>query len=157
MWFCLHFQYSLSGVSTHSALTALFSGSTDNRLVLWTEDPSPSQSWSLCPGFWKIYSLGWKLGEIQWTSLSEQWFEYEQQQCCQKLKNQNCDCCRCDNELYGCSVVAKLDSLSIHLKECEHNPKKPVPCSQGCGLTVPKVRNNEFWLVETKWFLLLTG
>ena len=45
---------------------------------------------------------------------------------------------RCDNELYGCSVVVKLDSLSHHLKECEHNPKKPVPCSQGCGLTVPK-------------------
>ena len=34
--------------------------------------------------------------------------------------------------------MVKLDSLSIHLKECEHNPKKPVPCSQGCGLTVPK-------------------
>jgi len=45
---------------------------------------------------------------------------------------------RCDNELYGCSVVVKLDTLSHHLKECEHNPKKPVPCSQGCGLTVPK-------------------
>ena len=45
---------------------------------------------------------------------------------------------RCDNELYGCSAVVKLDSLSHHLKECEHNPKKPVPCSQGCGLTVPK-------------------
>ena len=35
-------------------------------------------------------------------------------------------------------MVVKLDSLSHHLKECEHNPKKPVPCSQGCGLTVPK-------------------
>ena len=49
-----------------------------------------------------------------------------------------CLCYRCDNELYGCSVVVKLDTLSHHLKECEHNPKKPVPCSQGCGLTVPK-------------------
>ena len=47
-------------------------------------------------------------------------------------------CCRCDNELYGCSVVVKLDILTIHLRDCEHNPKKPVPCSQGCGLTVPK-------------------
>ena len=44
----------------------------------------------------------------------------------------------CDNELYGCTVVVKLDILAMHLKECEHNPKKPVPCSQGCGLTVPK-------------------
>ena len=26
----------------------------------------------------------------------------------------------------------------MHLKECEHNPKKPVPCALGCGLTVPK-------------------
>ena len=47
-------------------------------------------------------------------------------------------CDRCDNELYGCTVVVKLDILALHLKECEHNPKKPVPCSQGCGLTVPK-------------------
>ena len=45
---------------------------------------------------------------------------------------------RCDNELYGCTVVVKLDILTMHLKECEHNPKKPVPCGQGCGLTVPK-------------------
>ena len=34
--------------------------------------------------------------------------------------------------------MVKLDILALHLKECEHNPKKPVPCSQGCGLTVPK-------------------
>ena len=46
--------------------------------------------------------------------------------------------CRCDNELYGCTVVVKLDILAMHLKECEHNPKKPVPCASGCGLTVPK-------------------
>ena len=54
--------------------------------------------------------------------------------------------CRCDNELYGCNVVVKLDILTVHLRDCEHNPKKPVPCSQGCGLTVPKdemVRNND--------------
>ena len=24
------------------------------------------------------------------------------------------------------------------IQECEHNPKKPVPCALGCGLTVPK-------------------
>ena len=35
-------------------------------------------------------------------------------------------------------MVVKLDILAIHLRDCEHNPKKPVPCSQGCGLTVPK-------------------
>jgi len=44
----------------------------------------------------------------------------------------------CDNEEYGCTTVVKLDILSMHLKECEHNPKKPVACGLGCGLTVPK-------------------
>ena len=56
----------------------------------------------------------------------------------QDLKHVNLVVCRCDNELYGCTVVVKLDILAMHLKECEHNPKKPVPCGQGCGLTVPK-------------------
>lgn len=32
----------------------------------------------------------------------------------------------------------KLDALSSHLEECEFNPKRPVPCEQGCGLVVPK-------------------
>ena len=44
----------------------------------------------------------------------------------------------CDNQSYGCDAIVKLDLLSHHLKECEHNPKKPVSCIQGCGLTVPK-------------------
>ncbi|KAJ9579933.1 hypothetical protein L9F63_004406 [Diploptera punctata] len=39
---------------------------------------------------------------------------------------------------YGCTSVMKLDSLSSHLEECEHNPKRPVPCEQGCGLVIPK-------------------
>lgn len=45
---------------------------------------------------------------------------------------------KCDNEEFGCQTVVKLDLLPMHLKECEHNPKKPVSCTQGCGLTVPK-------------------
>jgi len=45
---------------------------------------------------------------------------------------------KCDNEQFGCQNVVKLDLLPMHLKECEHNPKKPVSCTQGCGLTVPK-------------------
>jgi len=45
---------------------------------------------------------------------------------------------RCDNESYGCTTVVKLDILHMHLKECEHNPKKPVACTLGCGITVPK-------------------
>lgn len=45
---------------------------------------------------------------------------------------------RCDNEEHGCSAVVKLDALARHIKECDYNPKKPVACTQGCGLTVPK-------------------
>ncbi len=44
----------------------------------------------------------------------------------------------CDNESSGCAVVCKLDLLSHHLKECEHNPKRAVLCDKGCGLAVPK-------------------
>lgn len=43
----------------------------------------------------------------------------------------------CENSTYGCQAVLKLDSLQSHLAECEHNPKKPVPCEQGCGLIIP--------------------
>lgn len=47
-------------------------------------------------------------------------------------------CINCDNAQYGCSRVLKLDSLAAHLEECEHNPKRPLPCEQGCGLIIPK-------------------
>ncbi len=36
------------------------------------------------------------------------------------------------------SAVVKLDLLPSHLNECEHNPKKPVHCEKGCGMTIPK-------------------
>lgn len=44
----------------------------------------------------------------------------------------------CDNSSFGCTVVVKLECLAVHREECEHNPKKPVPCEQGCGLVIPK-------------------
>lgn len=44
----------------------------------------------------------------------------------------------CDNATYGCTAVVKLDMLSAHIQECEHNPKKPVHCESGCGIVVPK-------------------
>jgi len=47
---------------------------------------------------------------------------------------------KCDNAPQGCSSIVKLDSLAVHLNECEFNPKKPVSCEQGCGLVIPKVR-----------------
>ena len=55
----------------------------------------------------------------------------------------------CDNQQYGCTVVVNLDRLESHLKECEHNPKRPVQCEQGCGMVVPmdevKVWNSGRW------------
>lgn len=47
-------------------------------------------------------------------------------------------CINCDNSVYGCQLIVKLDSLVGHLKECQHNPKRPVSCEQGCGLIIPK-------------------
>lgn len=47
-------------------------------------------------------------------------------------------CIHCDNAIYGCTSVLKLDSLPAHLIECEYNPKRPMPCEQGCGLVIPK-------------------
>ncbi|XP_013409773.1 E3 ubiquitin-protein ligase NRDP1-like [Lingula anatina] len=44
----------------------------------------------------------------------------------------------CDNAGFGCTTIVKLDMLQTHLQECEHNPKKPVHCEQGCGLIIPK-------------------
>jgi len=44
----------------------------------------------------------------------------------------------CDNASHGCTALVKLDLLPGHLQECEFNPKKPVECTQGCGLVVPK-------------------
>ena len=46
---------------------------------------------------------------------------------------------RCDNHSHGCESVLRLDNLSGHLKECAHNPKRPVACDKGCGMTtIPK-------------------
>lgn len=39
----------------------------------------------------------------------------------------------CDNASYGCTATLRLDQLQSHLKDCEHNPKRPVNCEEGCG------------------------
>ena len=44
----------------------------------------------------------------------------------------------CDNVQYGCTAILKLDALQSHLEECEHNPKRPLPCEAGCGFVIPK-------------------
>nr|XP_029520857.1 E3 ubiquitin-protein ligase NRDP1-like isoform X1 [Oncorhynchus nerka]XP_029520858.1 E3 ubiquitin-protein ligase NRDP1-like isoform X1 [Oncorhynchus nerka] len=44
----------------------------------------------------------------------------------------------CDNAGFGCPATLRLDQLQSHLKDCEHNPKRPVNCEEGCGLEMPK-------------------
>ncbi len=39
----------------------------------------------------------------------------------------------CDNAGFGCIATLRLDQLQSHLKDCEHNPKRPVNCEEGCG------------------------
>ncbi|TSP79429.1 E3 ubiquitin-protein ligase NRDP1 [Bagarius yarrelli] len=31
----------------------------------------------------------------------------------------------CDNASFGCTATLRLDQLQSHLKDCEHNPKRP--------------------------------
>ncbi|KAK1898935.1 E3 ubiquitin-protein ligase NRDP1 [Dissostichus eleginoides] len=44
----------------------------------------------------------------------------------------------CDNAGFGCGATLRLDQLTSHLKDCQHNPKRPVSCEEGCGLEMPK-------------------
>ncbi|CAN7999549.1 unnamed protein product, partial [Ixodes pacificus] len=44
----------------------------------------------------------------------------------------------CDNAQFGCEAIVKLDCLASHREACEHNPRRPMPCEQGCGLVIPK-------------------
>ena len=39
----------------------------------------------------------------------------------------------CDNAGFGCGATLRLDQLTSHLKDCQHNPKRPVSCEEGCG------------------------
>ena len=45
---------------------------------------------------------------------------------------------KCDNFEHGCQQDIKLDALMAHLEECEFNPKRPIPCEQGCSLVIAK-------------------
>ncbi|KAK9871514.1 hypothetical protein WA026_012885 [Henosepilachna vigintioctopunctata] len=65
-------------------------------------------------------------------------------------------CINCDNTPYGCTRVLKLDSLQSHLEECEFNPKRPLPCEQGCGLIIPKDELKDHNCVKELRSLILT-
>lgn len=44
----------------------------------------------------------------------------------------------CDYKNEGCTTVVKLDLLRDHVTNCDFNPKKQIPCPQGCGVVVPR-------------------
>ncbi|XP_039270136.1 E3 ubiquitin-protein ligase NRDP1-like [Styela clava] len=44
----------------------------------------------------------------------------------------------CENRKYGCATIVRLDQLLSHQTECDFNPKKPIQCTRGCGVVVPK-------------------
>jgi hypothetical protein len=49
--------------------------------------------------------------------------------------------------------------LPHHLKDCEHNPKRPVACTQGCGQTVAKDEmkvGRLFWSVVVFVFVFVS-
>lgn len=43
----------------------------------------------------------------------------------------------CENKKFGCTLVIRLDQLPPHLLQCEFNPKRLVPCSEGCNMVIP--------------------
>ncbi|MBN3297665.1 RNF41 ligase, partial [Amia calva] len=47
----------------------------------------------------------------------------------------------CDNSVFGCKAVLRLDQLQSHLKDCEHNPKRPVMCEEGCGEKMGRINS----------------
>ncbi|XP_065581634.1 E3 ubiquitin-protein ligase NRDP1-like isoform X2 [Artemia franciscana] len=42
----------------------------------------------------------------------------------------------CSNQTHGCSASLTLERLAAHLLECNFNPKRPVTCQSGCGITI---------------------
>jgi len=48
----------------------------------------------------------------------------------------------CSYKEHGCSAIVKLELLAAHTEECEHKPKRPIPC-EACGLVVLKEKLEE--------------
>ncbi|KAK2718432.1 hypothetical protein QYM36_005671 [Artemia franciscana] len=42
----------------------------------------------------------------------------------------------CSNQTHGCSASLTLERLAAHLLECNFNPKRPITCQSGCGITI---------------------
>lgn len=56
--------------------------------------------------------------------------------------------------MYGCTLILKLDALAAHVVECEHNPKRPLPCEKGCGFVIPKDEFKVFYIFFTYIFTI---
>ncbi|XP_065581626.1 E3 ubiquitin-protein ligase NRDP1-like isoform X2 [Artemia franciscana] len=42
----------------------------------------------------------------------------------------------CSNQTHGCPALLTLERFAAHLLECNFNPKRPVTCQSGCGMTI---------------------
>ncbi|XP_065567267.1 E3 ubiquitin-protein ligase NRDP1-like isoform X1 [Artemia franciscana] len=42
----------------------------------------------------------------------------------------------CSNQTHGCPASLTLERFAAHLRECTFNPKRPVNCQSGCGMTI---------------------
>ncbi|KAK2713350.1 hypothetical protein QYM36_009273, partial [Artemia franciscana] len=42
----------------------------------------------------------------------------------------------CSNQTHGCPASLTLERFAAHLLECNFNPKRPVTCQSGCGMTI---------------------
>ena len=43
----------------------------------------------------------------------------------------------CENKNFGCTLLLRLDQLPSHLPDCEFNPKRLIPCKEGCNMVIP--------------------
>uniref|UniRef100_A0A1A9WVT8 E3 ubiquitin-protein ligase NRDP1 n=1 Tax=Glossina brevipalpis TaxID=37001 RepID=A0A1A9WVT8_9MUSC len=44
----------------------------------------------------------------------------------------------CNNAADGCTLIIKLGDLNSHVRQCEYNPNRLLPCEKGCGIIMPK-------------------
>ena len=62
----------------------------------------------------------------------------------------------CENKNFGCTLVMRLDQLPPHLFQCEFNPKRLVPCKEGCSMVIPLDEVNAHNCIRELYFKLET-
>ena len=145
----------------HIIFTAFLAGTKKSCIGWIHSEKQTNQSWALtCPSFicvcysgmnYYLQYLNIGLAKVKYFKVSIIW-RFVFRSCLYTQDYILCLNCKylsddffvyrleisCDNACHGCEVIVKLDLLPHHLKECEHNPKRPVTCTQGCGQTVAK-------------------